>query len=279
MAGDSDSDTHTHRELERLRVRYERERRIRIEAEAIAEAATARLYEADRLRVAFLKTISHELRTPLTAITGFSDVMARNWDTLGEATRLDYLECIRRNGKVLRVLIEEILDLTRVGQGSLGSVTSPLLLSRLVPAVIEELAVVSQSHTVRVDVEDEVWAMADEIAVTRIVDNLLVNAVRYSPEATAIDVSVALRDGWAVVVVADEGPGIPASERAAVFERFYRGNHDAVLRTPGSGIGLALVKELAARMGGRVDIDDSERGGARLSVSLLAAPPPPTPPP
>jgi signal transduction histidine kinase len=133
---------------------------------------------------------------------------------------------------------------------------------------------VSQSHTVRVDVEDEVWALADEVAVSRIVDNLLVNAVRYSPEDTVIEVSVVSRDGWAVLVVADDGPGIPVSERALVFERFYRGSHDAVLRTPGSGIGLALVKELAGRMGGRVDIDESERGGARLSVSLLAAPPP-----
>lgn len=270
MAGHDDRDG----ELERLRRRYERERRIRVEAEAIAEAATARLYEADRLRTAFLRTISHELRTPLTAIAGFSDVMARNWNTLEDARRLDYLERIRRNAKVLRLLIEEILDLTRVGQGNLGSNTSPLPLSRLVPAVVDELAVVSQTHLVRVDVEDEVWAMADETAVTRIVDNLLVNAVRYSPNGTVIDVAVTARDGWAVLVVADEGPGIPLSERELVFERFYRGSHDAVLRTPGSGIGLALVKELADRMGGRVHLDDSERGGARLSVSLVAARPP-----
>ena len=116
------------------------------------------------------------------------------------------------------------------------------------------------------------WATADETSVKRILGNLLVNAARYTPEGTAVDVVVSAEDGTAVLVVADHGPGIPPEERVAVFERFYRGNHDAVLRTPGSGIGLALVKELAERMGGSVGLDGTDGGGARFTVSFRTPP-------
>jgi signal transduction histidine kinase len=264
MSGDHE------RETELLRVRYERERRIRREAEAIAEKATARLYEADRLKTAFLKTISHELRTPLTAVTGFSDVLARQWAVLDDARRLEFLERIRRNGMILRARIEEILDLTRLDSGA-TSPPEPLFLSRVVLDALDELAEVLGNRPVRRAVEPDVWALADETAVKRILGNLLVNAVRYTPEGTAVDVAVSTRDHRAVLVVADEGPGIPPDERAAVFERFYRGKQDVVLRTPGSGIGLALVKELTERMGGCVELDDAEGGGARFSVSLPSA--------
>src|SRR5687768_5687647 len=224
MLGDDDPET------ERLRARYERERRIRREAEAIAEQATARLYEADRLKTAFLKTISHELRTPLTAVTGFSEVLARQWAVLDEGQRFDYLERIRRNGMILRARIEEILDLTRLDQAGATCPPGPVPLTELVLETLEELAVVLGDRPLRLELEPGVWALAEETAVKRILVNLLVNAVRYTPDRTAMDVVVRAREGEAVLVVADEGPGIPAGERAAVFERFYRGSHDAVLR-------------------------------------------------
>jgi signal transduction histidine kinase len=137
---------------------------------------------------------------------------------------------------------------------------------------VEELGGVLDGRPMRLDLEPDVWALAEETAVKRILGNLLVNAVRYTPDGTAVDIVVSVRNGQAILVVADEGSGIPAAERAAVFERFYRGNHDAVLRTPGSGIGLALVKQLAERMGGGVDLDDADSGGARFTISLRMPP-------
>ena len=260
-------------ETERLRARYEREQRIRREAEAIAEQATARLYEADRLKTAFLRTISHELRTPLTAVTGFSEVLARQWELLDDTRRLEYIERIRRNGMILRTRIEEILDLTRLDQSSAALELSPVALSKLVSDVLEELAVVLDGRGMNLDIEPDVWAEADSTAVRRILGNLLVNAVHYTPVDTAITVALSTDDDHAVLVVADEGPGVPPAEREVVFERFYRGRDEAVLRTPGSGIGLALVKELTERMGGRVELGDAEGGGARFVMSLRRARP------
>lgn len=255
-------------ESERLRRRYERERRIRLEAEAIAEKATARLYETDRLKTTFLRTISHELRTPLTAITGFSDMAVRHWDALDDARRLDFLERIRRNSTVLRTLIEEILDLTRLDRDDAIPARSPVSLSELVTEVVGDLAVVLGKHTVRLDLDPDVTAAADPLSLSRVVSNLLVNAARYASEGTTVEVAVFARDQWAVCVVADEGPGVSPAERPLVFERFYRGDLDAVLRTHGTGIGLAVVKELTERMGGRVELDDAQGGGARFSVYL-----------
>jgi two-component system sensor histidine kinase KdpD len=259
-------------EIERLRKRYERERRIRQEAEAIAERATARLYETDRLKSTFLRTISHELRTPLTAITGFSDLVVRHWDALDDARRLDFMERIRRNSTVLRTLIEELLDLTRLDREGPIPTQAPVSLSQLVSEVVGDLADILSKHTVRLDLDPDVTALADPLSVARVVSNLLVNAVRYAPEGTMVDIAAFARDECAVLVVADEGPGIPPEERGFVFERFFRGEHDAVLRTQGTGIGLAVVKELTGRMGGRVELDDADGGGARFSVYLPCSP-------
>ena len=264
----ADSNPESPDEIERLRKRYERERRIRQEAEAIAERATARLYETDRLKTAFLRTVSHELRTPLTAITGFSDMIVRHWDVLDEARRLDFAERIRRNSTVLHTLIEELRDLPRLDREGPIPARSPAFLSQVVTEVLDHLAVVLSKHTLRLDLDPDVTAMADPISLARVVSNLLVNAARYAPEGSAIDVAVFARDDDAVLVVADEGPGIPEEERAFVFERFYRGEHDEVLRSHGTGIGLAVVKELTACMGGRVELDSAGSGGARFSVYL-----------
>jgi len=262
-------------EIKRLRKRYERERRIRQEAEAIAERATARLYETDRLKTTFLRTVSHELRTPLTAITGFSDMVVRHWDALDDSRRLDFLERIRRNSRVLHTLIEEILDLTRLDREGPLPARDPVPVSQLVSEVVDDLTVMLDKHTVRLDLDPDVSTVADSLALSRVVSNLLVNAARYAPEGTVVDVDVFALDECAVIVVADQGPGIPPEERRFVFERFYRGEHDEVLRTHGAGIGLAVVKELTERMGGRVELDDADGGGARFSVYLPRSAEPP----
>jgi two-component system sensor histidine kinase KdpD len=260
-------------ELDRVRRRLERERQIRIEAEAIAERATARLYEADRLKSAFLGTVSHELRTPLTAIVGFGDVLCRQWDALDDAKRLDFVERVQRNATVLQTLIDDLLDFTRLDRDHFSLTLCNLSLSALVPKVVDQLAVELARHHVDVEVEDDVWTLADEVAVTRVLTNLLTNAARFAPEHSTIQVMVASREGQAVLTIEDEGPGIPVDERALVFERFYRGRNAATAQVHGTGIGLAVVKELTERMHGSVTVGEGRLGGACFLVFLpLSAP-------
>lgn len=258
-------------ELDRVERRLDREREIRLEAEAIAERATARLYQSDRLKSAFLETVSHELRTPLVAIIGFADVLNEGWDTLDDARRRDFVERIRRNGAVLQTMVEQLLDFTRLDRDGFRPALTQISLAELVPKIVDQLAVVLVGHRARLQVGLDVIAIADPGAVAHILTNLITNAAAYSPEGTTVTIGATSRDGWAVLQVADEGPGVPADERPLIFERFYRGHHAAVLRTHGSGIGLALVKELADQMGGGVTVGEAKGGGAIFSVRLPTA--------
>jgi len=113
--------------------------------------------------------------------------------------------------------------------------------------------------------------------VARILTNLVTNAVKFSPEGTTVTIATRTVDGVAVIEVADEGPGVPADQQDRVFERFVRGALPAHARRPGAGIGLAVVKDLAERMGGSVGVGDVPGGGAvfRVALPLAAAPPVP----
>ena len=255
-------------ELDRVERRLQRERETRLEAEEIAERATRRLYESDRLKTNFLETVSHELRTPLASIIGFADVMTRSWESLDDAHRLDFLERIRRNGAVLQTLIEQLLDFTRLDRDRFKPITTHISLSDDVPEMIEQLQMVLSERPIRLNIARDVTATADVLAVTRILTNLLTNATNFTPEGTPVTVTVTTRGAWAVIEVRDEGPGIAPEERTLIFERFYRGQTEAAMRIHGTGLGLALVKELTEQMGGRVTVGDAEGGGALFTVLL-----------
>ena len=231
------------------------------------ELASARqLLELDHLKTEFLSTVSHELRTPVAAIVGFSSLLRDRDDQLDAERRADLLTRIVRNAESLSTLVNGLLDFARVERRSLQLEAASHDLSALVRDVVEQTETLFEQHTLMVDAPDGVMAAVDPYAIERIVSNLLTNAAKYSPPGTRIDLLVAHQGGHAVIEVLDHGPGIPAEERARVFSRFYRGNHETARGTRGAGVGLAVVKELAERLGGSVEASEAPSGGARLVV-------------
>lgn len=255
-------------EVARLQRRLAREHRIRLDAEQIARTAVARLDEADRLKTVFLATVSHELRTPLTSIAGFTSLLLNHGHAIDADQRLDMLERIDRNSKVLLTLIEGLLEFTEIEQGSTRLAPAPLVLAPAVAATIAGLEATLVEHAVRVEVDDATAAFVDERAFRRILTNLLVNAARYAPAGTSVTVSAATGGDRTTVLVDDQGPGVAEGERAMVFERFFRGTSPVVAATHGSGIGLTVVRLLVEAMGGSVSVHDAPGGGARFAVSL-----------
>lgn len=233
--------------------------------------ARQHLEESISQKTAFLRTISHELRTPLTAIAGFTDLLENSWDTFDDSTRREFLARIGRNAVGLHALIEEILAFSRLERGKVAVDPGPLDLAATVRGVVQQLGPVLAGHEVVVDAPDHVPAYADDQAVSRILTNILVNAARYSPVGTTITVTVTAEDP-ALVVVDDEGPGIPEEERRLVFEQFWRGNHSHVIRQTGTGIGLAVVAELTRLLDGQVHADEAPGGGARIVLALPVQP-------
>jgi signal transduction histidine kinase len=217
----------------------------------------------------FIGTVSHELNTPLTAITGFTQLLTENWSSLPDHKRLEMLERIDRNSRMLGGLITEVLDFSRLDRGQAAKLrTDPVDVGRLVTEVVDQLGVVLARHRLSVDVAEDLVVDADRDALTRVVINLLTNAAKFSPEETTIRVTGEAAGAVATITVDDEGPGIRPDEHDLIFEPFYRGHDDAVIGQPGTGVGLAVVKDLTERMGGSVSVDLGKRDGARLHVSL-----------
>ncbi len=254
-----------------LRRREEELKRANVHLVA-SNAASAR---ADQIKDAFLGTMSHELRTPLTAISGFARLLEGRWERLDPEERQESLTRIVRSADTLGRLVDDLLEFNRTGDQApaLSLVTVDLALAA--QKAVDEMGPLTTTHHLRLDTT-HVAVLADRVAVARILANLLTNAVKFSPGGTTVTVTARRGDRMAVLEVADQGPGVPPDQRALVFERFYRGTQDGHARRPGTGIGLAVVKDLAERLGGSVRIVDAPAGGAVFRVELpLDAPPPP----
>lgn len=229
---------------------------------------TERLPEQDRLKSELVATVSHEMRRPLTAVLGFSQTLRKRWDNLTPELREELLTRVERNAEALEHMIGQILDYSRLELGQFPLELRPIELGPLVARIVENLSHELAGHDVRVSGTDGLRVKTEPYAFERILGNLLSNAAKYSPPSGAIEVSAALDGDWIEVSVRDRGEGVPASARERVFERFYRGTTSV----PGSGLGLAVVRELANLHGGNVRVQDPPEGrGAVFTVRLPAA--------
>ena len=223
----------------------------------------------DQMKDGFLSAVSHELRTPLTNVLGFTLTLQQRAGELTEHEREDVLERLGMNARKLQRLLTDILDLDRLGRGILEPRRERTDLGELVRRVVEESGVRGQRP---INVTDEgVVVGLDQAKVERIVENLITNVIRHTPSETRLWIEVRARDRGALLVVSDEGPGVPEEFRAAIFESFHQGPN-VTTHAPGVGIGLSLVARFAELHGGRAWVEDREGGGASFMVFLPDAP-------
>lgn len=231
--------------------------------------AVAALRAAHVMRDDFLATLSHELRTPLTSIRGFSEVLFDTGERLDPVQRRDMLDRIRANAGDLERMIAGLLDLTTVrgrsGPSRVGTYDLSDLVERAVAACRAELL----DHHVR-SLVDPVALETDGGALLSILDELLGNAVKFTPAGTTVTVRGRQEGQHVVLEVADEGPGVPPEIRGRVFEPFVRGGEVLTRSTRGVGIGLALVAELTRQLGGTVTLADDLHGACvRVTLPLV----------
>jgi signal transduction histidine kinase len=243
-------------------------------ARALA-AMQQRLGQQEEARRAFVATASHELRTPLTSLEGMLELLG---ESLGDAepdmedTR-ELLDRARAQSRRLGRLAADLLDLSRIdAQVQLRS--EPVELGELSRAVLAEFELGTEEREIGLVLAgrdgEAVWALGDPGSIARILRILLDNAVRASPPGSSITVAPAL-EGGARISVSDEGPGVREEERDAIFTRFSRGRDTA--GQAGFGLGLAIGRELAERMGGELVLGGragSDRPGATFTLRLPA---------
>lgn len=233
---------------------------------------TARLRDLDALKNAFLGTVSHELRTSMTAIMGFGELLSDSWDNLDDERRREMANRIRRSAGSLRHLVDDLLDFARLEQERLRVSPRTVDLAGVVRQTVEGLTPLLGQHELVLDLDAVCPAWADPVAIERILANLVSNASKYAPTGTTVTISCHAVDGVARLIVADQGPGIPADERKRIFVRFYRLDTPEAIRTRGAGIGLSILRDFADRSGAVVSVDDAPGGGARFTIDFPIEP-------
>jgi signal transduction histidine kinase len=231
-----------------------------------------RLQQQEEARRAFVATASHELRTPLTSLEGMlellGDDLRDDQPDLEDARAL--LESARTQSRRLGRLAADLLDLSRIdAQVDLRS--EPVELGELSRAVMAEFELGTEERGITSQLDDRggsVWALGDPGSVARILRILLDNAVRISPEHSQINV-VLRRAAEVGISVSDQGPGVRDEERETIFRRFHRGRDTA--GQAGFGLGLAIGRELAERMGGELILEAAAGSGATFTLKLPAA--------
>jgi signal transduction histidine kinase len=231
-----------------------------------------RLQQQEEARRAFVSTASHELRTPLASLDGMLELLHDDLESgaLDQADARSLLDRARTQSRRLSRLAADLLDLSRLdAQVQLRS--EPVELGELSRAVLAEFELGTEERGIVSTLDDsagQVWACGDPGGIARIVRILLDNAVRVSPQGG--EITVELRNGGlAAVTVRDEGPGVVAEERELIFERFQRGR--AAAGSAGFGLGLAIGRELAERMGGELVLERTELPGATFTLRLPVA--------
>jgi PAS domain S-box-containing protein len=221
-----------------------------------------RLRAIDQMKNTFLAAVSHELRTPLAAILGYAVTLDEGL-VAGEDAR-EMIHRLVANARKLEGLLSDLLDLDRLARGILEPKRRPTDLARLTDRVVKEAEV--GERPLEVEVEPMV-ADVDPTKVERILENLLVNAVRHTQEGTPIWLRVTGDAEGVLLVVDDAGPGVPAEDREAIFQPFRQGS-DAPAHAPGTGIGLSVVAQFAELHGGRAWVEERDGGGASFRVLL-----------
>jgi signal transduction histidine kinase len=232
------------------------------------ERMRQQLAQLEHARREFIANASHELRTPIFSLGGFLELL--DDEDLDEATRREFMATMQGQVERLTKLASDLLDLSRLDAGRLRIELEPVHLGILAEALAEEFAAIALAteHPIEVVAGPRALiALADEQRVLQIGRVLVDNALKHTPPRTPIALRVAEAGGRAVLAVEDEGPGIPSEHTAHVFERFYRveGTHAS-----GSGLGLAVARELAEAMDGTLELD-SRPGRTVFALRLPVA--------
>ncbi len=239
-------------------------RLLEVEARARREAE-----QADNLKLKFLAMISHELRTPLTSIKGFATTLLADdvvWDPVSQR---DFLRTIDSEADKLGDLIEQLLDLSRIEAGTLRITPQPQTIQDVIEMAKSQLQALTRQHELRYVIPPELPPInVDGQRIAQVLTNLVGNAARYSPPGTIVTISTAKAGRMVRVDVSDQGPGIPAQDRARVFEAFRQGDARSDHLKRGAGLGLAICKGLIQAHGGQIWIQDSPGPGTVMSFTL-----------
>ena len=229
------------------------------------------LKRLEQIRKDFVANVSHELRTPVTSIKGFSETLLdgayKDTETL-----LSFLEIVHSESNRLEMLINDLLDLSKVEQSGFEVNAQPTDMKAAINRAVEMIQPKLDEKSIRLNLEVKpVTVLGDANRLIQVIMNLLINAFTYSSNHTEITIRLFVKDEQAVIQVEDQGIGIESSEIGRLFERFYRVDRARSRNSGGTGLGLSIVKHLIEAHQGKVEVDSQVGVGTTFTIYLPLA--------
>jgi len=235
----------------------------------VTRRAVRPLGDALRIQRSFVADASHELRTPLTVLDARLQVLQRGLPD-GDPSSATVAE-LRRDARSLIDIVDELLESAEAGAPTAPG--TPTQLNPVVELAVGSMQVIGADRGIRIVVEgaEPVWTLLAPTSAHRCLTALIDNALRFSPDGSTIVVAITATKSMATVTVRDQGPGIQGIDPARIFDRFAHSGGDAGAGSPGFGIGLALVRDIAVRNGGSVSVQESSSDGTVMALSVPRA--------
>ncbi|MGE7916720.1 two-component system histidine kinase PnpS [Lysinibacillus xylanilyticus] len=227
------------------------------------------LVRLEQIRKDFVANVSHELRTPITSIKGFAETLL-DGAYKDEKMLLSFLEIINKESNRLQMLIQDLLELSKIEQHGFTVNIMPMGLQDVLirGAELTGPRLDEKNMSFHVDIDRDIQVMGDANRIIQIVTNLITNAITYSPENTTVTVRLKENETYGIIEIEDQGIGIEKHEIARVFERFYRVDRARSRNSGGTGLGLAIVKHLIEAHHGRIQVESEVGVGTKMIVMI-----------
>jgi PAS domain S-box-containing protein len=265
--------TQTKRQQSQLQALLAKERVARADAEAAQRALAEqneRLRELDRLKDEFISLVSHELRTPLTSIRGYLELLLDGGagDLTEDQSR--FLAVVDRNSRRLMHLVGDLLFLAQIEAGKLALELGDVDLQHLVAECVEAAKPIADEKGIELsaEVEPTPSMVGDRGRLGQVLDNLVSNAVKFTPDAGRVTIRLSTNDGVTVVEVEDNGMGIAPEDQEQLFDRFFRSSEATERAIPGTGLGLTIAKAIVERHEGAIEVKSTPGEGTTMRVRL-----------
>ncbi|HEY0754909.1 MAG TPA: PAS domain S-box protein [Ktedonobacteraceae bacterium] len=224
--------------------------------------------ELDQRRDDFISMASHELKTPVTSLKGFLGLLQRQGGNLTNERALHYLERMDAQIDKLTILINDLLDISKIRAGHLTYREERFEIDALVKEIVENVQETTQTHQLRLEGQAQAQIWGDRDRLGQVLNNLLTNAIKYSPQADTVMIHIETQGEQVVINVRDFGFGISKEHQGKIFERFYQVPEEAQKTYPGLGIGLYISEEIVKRHRGRLWVESQKGQGANFYLSL-----------
>lgn len=223
----------------------------------------------DQMKSDFVAAASHQLRTPLASIVGFTETILHHYDRLGDSDKKGYTEIVARQGRKLAAIVNDLLDFSRIEEGRITLDRDNVVIPELVDKLILDFKLECPEHEFHTEFQQEFPPVyADYFKVEHILNNLIANSVKYSPEGGVVRIGGRRVDHGVEIWVSDQGIGMTGDEIENLFARFYRAPQTRVMSSAGTGLGLYIVKMLLEAHGGDIRVESEPGSGSTFTLFL-----------